>query len=202
MVIIEIIDYIFNFNRKDLKMYTKKYKPNIMKLVDDYQYKYGISFQRTDGSTYKTLRVFAILSFAYLILTSLIYILGSSPLAYDYKHIFQVTLISSIIYTAAFVLMFFKFNLIGLLLNIAATLIKLPIITILFEGYIVNKNIYWRIIIPICLVLLFSAIMCYISTREKVIISRDYKAVLDKLYNQHHTDDMTEEDWSEFIDNY
>ena len=70
------------------------------------------------------------------------------------------------------------------------------------QAFIENKGIYWRILIPLIMVLLFSIIMCYISTREKLAVRRDYKAVMDKLYNKFHTDDMSDEEWQSFIDNY
>ena len=40
------------------------------------------------------------------------------------------------------------------------------------------------------------------STRERYLINRDYKVVMDKLYKQHHTEEMTDDEWEIFIDNY
>ena len=44
--------------------------------------------------------------------------------------------------------------------------------------------------------------MCIISTRERYFIHRDYKVVMEKLYNKHRTAEMSDDEWEEFIDNY
>ena len=99
------------------------YNKNILNAVYDYQYKYGITYPKTDSETYRVLRVLAIISFLYLFFTSVIYTVGSSPVAENYPHMFQVMLITTCIYFIAFVLMLFKLNLIAFILNITASVI-------------------------------------------------------------------------------
>jgi hypothetical protein len=98
--------------------------------------------------------------------------------------------------------MFFKDNLIALVLNIVATIFKtIPLVPMLIMNSGVkdiNPVFYWQHLIPMVLILIVSVSMCVISTREKYLIHRDYKVVLNKLYNKHHTDDTTEEEWEEF----
>lgn len=184
-----------------------KYKKNILALVDEYQYKEAITYPKTSERVYDNLRAFAVLCFLYLFLlsamlfVSLILTAGQS----EYPKIWN-TGIALALHTLAFIIMFFKYNLAGLLLNITATVFKtIPLMSMLvYNGSKVEIQsvFYWQHLIPMILVLITSFCMCVISTREKYLINRDYKVVLGKLYDKYHTDEMTEEEWTKFVDNY
>lgn len=184
-----------------------KYKNNILALVEDYQYKEAITYPKTSERIYDNFKIAAVLVYIYqfifgaLLLIGLIFTAGKSE-----NVSLQNTAISLILYTIAFVLMFFKLNLIGFILNILATIFKtLPLIPMLIynSGTVdINPVFYWQHLIPMILILIISLSMCIISTREKYLIDRDYKVVLGKLYDKYHNDDMTEEEWNEFINNY
>lgn len=184
-----------------------KYKENILALVDEYQYKEAITYPKTKERIYCNFQTAAVIAYIYqfifttLLLLGLIFKAGASE-----KINLQNTAIALILYTAAFVIMFFKYNLIALSVNIIATIFKiLPLIPMqLYNNGIrdINPAFYWQNLFPILLTLFISVCMCVISTREKYLINRDYKVVLNKLYNKYHTDDMTEEEWIEFVDNY
>ena len=184
-----------------------KYNKNILSLVDEYQYKEAITYPKTSERIYGNLKIAAVVFYIYqlifggLLLLGLIFTAGKSE---DVK--LQNTAISLILYTLALILMFFKDNLIALILNIVATIFKtIPLVPMLIMNSGVkdiNPVFYWQHLIPMVLILIVSISMCVISTREKYLIHRDYKVVLNKLYNKHHTDDMTEEEWEEFINNY
>lgn len=179
----------------------------LMKLVEDYQYKKSVCYPKTNERIYCNLKVFYILSFAYLMIFSAILTLGINFVAVNSpKHYLYNTIISMVLYTAAFVLMFFKLNLISLILNIAATFFKVsPLVPMLIlnAGAVDIKHpFYWQHLLPVILVFIASIWMCIISTREKYLISRDTKRVLENLYTEHHTDDMSEEEWEKFMEEY
>lgn len=177
-----------------------------MKLTEEYQYKRGITFARTDGRIYGNLKIAAVVFYVYQMVFSVMLLLGLILVANSLPVHIQNTIISMVLYTAALVLMFFKANLLGLLLNIVATVFKaLPLIPmqILNSGVVdIVPSFYWQHLIPVVLVLIVSVSMCVISTREKYLIRRDYKVVLGKLYAKYHNEDMTEAEWEEFVDNY
>lgn len=184
-----------------------KYNKNILSLVDEYQYKEAITYPKTSERIYANLKIAAVVFYIYqlifggLLLLGLIFTAGKSE---DVK--LQNTAISLILYTLAFVLMFFKLNLVCFVLNIVATIFKtLPLVPMLIMNSgvrDVNPVFYWQHLIPMILILIISLSMCIISTREKYLIDRDYKIVLNKIYNKYHHDEMTEEEWEEFINNY
>ncbi|MBQ0083724.1 MAG: hypothetical protein KBS52_03035 [Clostridiales bacterium] len=179
---------------------------NLLKMVRDYQYKKSICYPKTHERIYCNLRIYYILAFAYLIIVSAILIMGLAFTKASDKSYLINTCIASALYTAAFVLMFFKRDLIGLILNIAATFFKaLPLIpTQILNADVVDIKpaFYWEHLLPVVLLFIGSIWMSIISTRERRLVRRDKKIVLTNLYNEHHTEDMSEEDWENFVNNY
>lgn len=178
---------------------------NILDLVDEYQYNAAICYQKTGGRIYGNLKLAYIIFFAYQTFFAFILMLGLIFMA-DEPLYLQQTVISLVLYIAALVLMCFKLNLISFLINITATVFKAPALIamqIMNAGVVdINPAFYWQHLIPVVLLLFVSGWMCIISTKEKYLINRDYKAVLNKLYNKYHTEDTTEEEWQKFIENY
>ena len=184
-----------------------KYKKNILALVDEYQYNAAVTYPKTNERIYGNFKIAAILAFIYQFVFSGLLLIGLALTAGKSEDVnVQNTAISLILYTLAFVLMFFKLNLVGFVLNIVATIFKtLPLVPMLIMNSGVkdiNPVFYWQHLIPMILILIISFSMCVISTREKYLIDRDYKVVLNKVYNKHRHDEMTEEEWEEFINNY
>lgn len=187
-------------------VYVMKKLQNILNLVDEYQYNAAICYQKTGGRIYGNLKLFYIVFFAYQTFFAFMLLLGLIFIATGEPSFLYYTITSMILYVAAFVLMFFKLNLISFILNIFATVFKAPALIsmqIMNSGVVdINPAFYWQHLIPVVLLLFVSGWMCLISTKEKYLVSRDYKVVLDKLYNKFHTDDTTEEEWQQFIENY
>ncbi len=183
-----------------------KHKQNILKLVDDYQYKRAICYAKTDERIYCNLRVTYIIGFVYQAIFMFLLTYGQVKTHYlDGANMFTASAISFIFFVAAFVLMFFKWDCISLPLNILGTVFLWPIMKeLLFVSgvFYVKGTFYVKHLIPLVLILLPSIWMCIISTRERYLKNRDYKAVMEKLYAQHHTEEMTDEEWEEFINNY
>lgn len=183
-----------------------KLKPNILKLVDAYQYKSAICYSKTKERIYCNLKKFYIVGFIYQAIIMFLLSYGEIKLNYlERTNIFTAAIISFVLFTAAFVLMLFKWDCISLPLNIVGTVFLWPLMKeVLFVSgvFFVKGTFYFKHLIPLVLILIPSLWMCIISTRERYFIHRDYKVVMEKLYNKHRTAEMSDDEWEEFIDNY
>lgn len=183
-----------------------KQQENIMRLVEKYQYKKSICYPKTNERIYCNLRIFYIISYAYLIVFGIILALGIKFVTSSPTYYLVNTVASLVLYTVAFVLMFFKLDLISLLINIIATVLKfspLKDLLILNSGAVdIKPAFYWQHLLPVVLLFIVSIWMTKISATEKYLIKRDTKKVINNLYERFHTDDMTEEEWETFLKNY
>ncbi len=184
-----------------------KYKANILRAVEDYQYRKAVCYPKTSERIYCNLKGFSIFAFIYQIIFSVLVMLGLVFVQTDAPRVLlQNTIISQLLFIAAFILMFFKLNLISLILNLLGGVFKIiPLIPLLIlnAGALdIEPAFYWQHALPLLLILICSVWMCIISTREKHLIRRDYKAVLRKLYDTHYIEGMTDEEWEDFLNNY
>ena len=166
-----------------------KYDSEILKKALDYQYKRGITYQRTDGPMYKSVRVFEIVSFVYLMAFQSILLLALWLVPNDNPaHYLQNTLIAFILFTIAFVLMFFKFNLTALILNCVGIAFKIsPLIPLLIMnvGVVdIQPQFYWQHLFPVILIFIGSVWLTIITLRERYMIRRAYKLILEKEYTK------------------
>ncbi len=183
-----------------------KYKENILNLVKDYQYKRGITYPKTDERAYHNLRVCYIIGFIYQAIFMFLLIYGQATTGYlTGNSIFTAAIISFCFFTAAFILMFFKLDIISLPLNILGTVFLWPIMReVLFLSgvFFIKGTFYVKHLIPLVLIFVPSIWMSVISTRERHFIKRDYKFIMNKLYTKHRTEEMDDSQWEEFINNY
>lgn len=166
-----------------------KYDKDLLKKAFDYQYKRGITYQRTDGTMYKAVRTFQIVSFVYLIAFQLILLLALWLVPNDNPaHYLQNTLISFTLFIAAFVVMFFKLNLTALILNCVGFALKIsPLIPLLIlnSGAVdIQPVFYWQHLIPMIMAFIGSLWLTIITLKERYIIKRDYKIVAEKNYKE------------------
>lgn len=183
-----------------------KYKQNILNLVNDYQYKKGICYPKTNEGKYKNIRVFYIIGFIYQSLFMLLLCLGQAKTGYlTGNSVFSAAIISFGFFIAAFILMFFKLDIISFPLNIIGTVFLWPIMReVLYVSgtFFVKGTFYFKHLFPLILIIIPSLAMAVISTRERHIVKRDYKFIMSKLYNKHHTEDMSDDEWETFINEY
>lgn len=183
-----------------------KFKDNILQLAMDYQYKKGICYAKTNERIYCNLRKFYIVGFIYQAIFMFLLTYGRAKTGYlNGTHVFSSAAISFVFFTAAFVLSFFKLDIISLPLNIVGTVFLWPIMSeVLFISGVfhVKGTFYFKHLIPLVLILIPSIWMCIISTRERHFIKRDYKFIMNRIYTKHHTEDMSDDEWEEFINNY
>lgn len=182
-----------------------KYNPTIIEKVEEYQYKKGITFQKTGGILYNNVKIYSIISFVYLFIFQLILSLALWLVPNDNPNYYlQNTVIAFILYIVSFLLSIFKLNILGFIAALFGSVFKLsPLIPLLIinSGVVDIKPVfYWQHLFPIILVFIGTLWLAFISAKEKLIIRRDYKIVLAKIYNQNRDNISSEEDWSILID--
>lgn len=166
-----------------------KFDKDLLKKTFDYQYRRGISYQRTDGPMYKAVRTFQIVSFVYLMAFQLILLLALWLVPNDNPaHYLQNTLIAFILFAISFVFMFLKLNLVALLINGLGFAFKIsPLIPLLIinSGAVdIKPAFYWQHLFPMVLTLIGGIWLTIIALRERFIIKRDYKIVSEKNYKE------------------
>ncbi len=186
-------------------------KELLKRLVSDYQYRKAVCYPKTNERIYCNLRVCYIIFFVYLTIMNVLTVLGMANARIPSTanaYMFDNLIVGTVLFAVAFILMFFKLNLISFVLNIAAAVFKFPLV---YYGLIYDVNtkmvniqsaFYWQHLIPFALIFIVSLWMCIISTREKYLIRRDTKAVLSEIYDIYHTDSMSEDEWKDFLSNY
>lgn len=166
-----------------------KYKEFVNPIVDEFEYKKGISYVKTDSRVYISTRVVYILSFVYKIFCSLILIAGMSFVKEPLEKSMRVNVISSaVLYMLAFVVMLFKVDFVSAIFNILAVILEMtvaiPGLVIYADAVSIQPSFYWKHLIPMLLVLITCGIMAYISVSAYFKRRRSRKTVLDKLYNE------------------
>ena len=202
-----------------------KKNKNILKRVEQYKYKRGISFADTDSASYKFMRVLATLSFAYLMFFNTMYILGQ---IFNFvtgqgervnKNAFIAITISTAVIIIGYVLNCTRLRLYG-----SFTMILPAITNFIFFRHAFNPNassdgvldttnfilgmpprFYVRHFIPVVLLLIAAIVMIIIDIRARVKNNRLYNHIMESLYVQYRSGDkadMSEEEWQEFINSY
>lgn len=193
-----------------------KRQANILDYVEKYKYKYGISYATKDGKLVKSLTVLSSIVWVYSIFWTALFILSvalniSNGLV-EYSYIAKdfITICSgAVIMVVAAVLLCFKQKFFA---SIAAFLPQLFMIFSFARfcedidglfGYI--AKFYWCHLIPSVLLMLFTALIAVILIRAKIKTDKLYDILLDGLYKQYGKKDgenLTEEQWNEFLSKY
>ncbi len=195
-----------------------KYIKNIADRVTAAQKKAGSFQAKTDGVMYKRVKFIYYLFTIYAFCFSFIYVMfrlnegesffdgyalmDSAQLTY-----FYVSISALAMWIAAYVLSVLKFDVTAFALTL------LPGIAVLIcmykdmrstadFSYGLNAN-YWPYhFIPIVCACLFIGWAAFIHVRERLKFRRDYINMINRIYEQFHTDDIKEQEWESFLENY
>ncbi len=188
-----------------------KKEQSVLEHVYEYQYRHAVTYEKTSGRIYCGLRIFYILSFVYAIIFGGLLIAGMALYRIPAEiNILRYSYFAIVLFCAAFILMFFKLDSVAFLLNLTGavfyTLSLWPSQVYDYETLVFNiqPSFWWRHFIPTVLILFISGWMALISTKEKYLINRDYKAVINGIYKHYNTDvsAVSSEEWALFIKNY
>ena len=116
-------------------------------------------------------------------------------------------LISTIILILGFFLLLKKLYLSGGILNILSAIMgTAQYYTLLLNDIQLNGGIthffFWRHFAPAVILIVTCISLCYIGIKSKVLLNRDYKKMLERLYikNKEKLADTSDEGWQELLE--
>ena len=193
---------------------------NILQRVRQIEEKAGIKYAKTDGKLYKSLKVVYVIAFIYSMVMNVLYLLGNL-LIYSGKESFaniKNTLITVTVATVGLIaaLVFAKFkkqiwaNITAVVLNLFSGVFLILTFAHLLEddlGFLGYKfSFYWRHSVPLLLIIILSIWICIIALREILKTQKQYKKVVENLYEKYNVssenEQLSEEEWDEFLKNY
>lgn len=206
-------------------MFTYILRRNAMKMYDSVlarvravEEKNGISYAKTGGALYKTLRVIYSIIFFYSVAVNLLFIAGMFMVRYGTDNFKSVKnlLISVCICTgvmlAGYVLSFFKFKLIAGIISVLPEILLIPLFgnamrdTLGLFGF--KYSFYWRHSVPLVLLIILMIWTTVIALRARIKTEKQYKKVTENLYNLYNvtaggeSDGITDEQWESFLQAY
>lgn len=200
-----------------------KYIVNISARVVAADNRAAIIYAKTDGLLYKWLKGLFFFAISVSIIMSLLYIGGRASHLYEIKKLGLDVLssadinsvkssiltvgICTLVWIIAALLVRFKLEVTSAVITLAsgivscASLINASQNTAQFNTGI-NENFWFRHFIPLFIAFFFLVWMVIIKVRQKYLFHRSYTNMVGRIYLQFHTDDLNEEQWNEFLENY
>lgn len=189
----------------------KKYD-GVMQRVRIIEEKYGIKYAKADGKAYNTFKVIYIIAAVWSLIMNLLFTLGMLFTYGGTDKMSEVStpLITVGICTAAiiigFVLSHFKLYLpagiLSLLGCVFTVLVYMPLQRDSLGLFGFVYSFYWRHLGPNVIMAFCMIVMTVIAVRARVKTDRQYKKVTENLFAQYKTQDITDEQWDEFLKNY
>ncbi len=193
-----------------------KYQNNVLKRVRQIEEKNGINYAKTDGTLYNTLKVIFVIFLAYTLAMNTLFVLGNI-LLYSSNGNSQIK-IDSII-TVVTATLFLILNLIIMRFkdyvwsNLATGIINLICPTVLFLTFAnlmkdvmglwgFRDSFYWRHAIPLVFMAVFGVWSAIIALRANLKTGKQYKKVVENIYNQFENENHAQEQWDEYLKNY
>ena len=181
-----------------------KYTPEDLKLIYHYEEKRGIRYAKAGGKLYNRLLFFGLLSWIWLMLTSVFYILGrylqissgidkSDDVFVSVLTVFSVMLLSIIAYALKQRIIAFAVNIAGAVIT-CITFIGISkvgdsisyaasTITEYDRGYFgLKKMFFWRHGIPAIFVAVTFAWLIIITIKERSVIKKEYELISKNNY--------------------
>lgn len=189
-----------------------KKNQSIINRVEQYEFKRGISYIKSNGKFFVTLKIFLSIFFAWAITMNLLTVLSwSIRINTDsFKYIsdaFYTMVIFTAISILGFILCFTKFKTIGLFTSICSSIFTIIVYAPLLEdatqtfGY--KTIFYTRHLIPHAMIVCMALIMIFVILVEFYKFSATYKKIEKNLYeefiNKKETEALTLT-WDEYLE--
>ena len=195
-------------------IFLKKYD-SIMKRVRFLEEKRGISYARVGGKLFRGVTVVASIAWIYTFLMNLMFILSMSLALSigqaDFSFVgnaFVTICVGCILMVLGAVLFFVRFKIIGSIV----CFVPLTFMVLSFANHMEDSlgflgfklSFYWRHAAPALILAIMLIWLFAIALRERVKTEKMYKNIVENLYNTYHKgdDEITEEQWEEFLQNY
>ena len=176
--------------------------------------KHGITYAKTDGRLYKALRVSYTLLFIYTMGINLLFICGMllTRLGTDnFKGILNslITVIAcTVLIIAGFCLSFTRFKLAAGLLSVLPEIMLIVVFGAIMKDSLgvmgFKVSYFWRHFAPLLILVILMAVTTVIAVRARIKTEKQYKKVLDNLYELYslNSDDISDEQWEAFLEEY
>ena len=194
-----------------------KMHKGVLEKVRMVERKNNIIYADEYGSFYRISKILFIVSFIYVILMKLFYF-ASYILFPEQELAFSTPAIGTVLIIAGFVLVLIKnsvTNIAGTLMTAASSVMLMVHFSQFFSegrinsatGEVVNGlNFYWKHVIPLAAMTLFALFMTAILVRAHYKTRKQYNRILKNVYDTYKKtvgkDDISEEEWQEFIESY
>ncbi len=200
-----------------------KYIKNIVDRVESAEKRAAVIYAKTDGKLYKWLKILYVVSACFTALMGFFYCISryfkiSELMNLDIKieslteinavkQSIITVLICSAFWLICAVIIKWKQEIVSLLLLLSsgtvacATLINASKNTAEFNAGI-NTAFWWRHFVPLLLSLFFIVWMLCIKFRQQYRLKIAYNNMVNRIYETYRRDDISEEEWEEFLINY
>ena len=190
-----------------------KRNPSIVSRVEQYEYKRGINYLKTDGNLFMALKILLVIFFIWAMATNLLSVLSwGMRIGHDsFKSVandFYTLLFCSILTIVGFVLAFTKIKIVGTIVSIFTSVFTVISFSHLLEdgtGILGYKTIYFtRHFIPHAMIVIISILMIVVIVTEFIKFNASYKKIEKNLYddfiktNPIETSDIA---WEEYLNN-
>ena len=191
-----------------------KMQESVLRLVRMVEEKHGITYAKTDGRLYKALRVSYTLLFIYTMGINLLFICGMllTRLGTDnFKGILNslITVIAcTVLIIAGFCLSFTRFKLAAGLLSVLPEIMLIVVFGAIMKDSLgvmgFKVSYFWRHFAPLLILVILMAVTTVIAVRARIKTEKQYKKVLDNLYELYslNSDDISDEQWEAFLEEY
>lgn len=193
-----------------MKMYD-----GVLARAREMEQKRGIKYARTNGKLYKTLKVLYSIIGIWTFFMNLFFVLGfllmysnTDSMSKALNPVITVS-VCTLGLIAGYVLNCVKLHIPSVILNILSSSFLIAVFAGLLQdtfglwGY--KVSFYWRHLVPILFIVIFSVFLTVIALREKYKTQKLYKKVTENLfdtYNISNDENISEEQWEEFLQNY
>ncbi len=191
-----------------------KMQESVLRRVRMVEEKHGITYAKTDGRLYKALKVSYTLLFIYTMGINLLFICGMllTRLGTDnFKGILNsliTVIVCTVFIIAGFCLSFTRFKLAAGLLSVLPEIMLIVVFGAIMKDSLgvmgFKVSYFWRHFAPLLILVILMAVTTVIAVRARFKTEKQYKKVLDNLYELYslNSDDISDEQWEAFLEEY
>lgn len=191
-----------------------KMQESVLRRVRMVEEKHGITYAKTDGRLYKALRVSYTLLFIYTMGINLLFICGMllTRLGTDnFKGILNsliTVIVCTVFIITGFCLSFTRFKLAAGLLSVLPEIMLIVVFGAIMKDSLgvmgFKVSYFWRHFAPLLILVILMAVTTVIAVRARFKTEKQYKKVLDNLYELYslNSDDISDEQWEAFLEEY
>ncbi len=200
-----------------------KYISNISDRVRFAENRAAVIYAKTDGKLYKWLKILYVLSMLLSVIMSLLYVGARASRLYEIKKLALDILsteniekvktsiitvgICAAVWIIAVIIVKFKAEILSALLTISAGTVSCAFLINASQGTAqfnegINDNFWYRHFIPFILAVFFIIWMVIIKLRAELKFRRAYLNMVNRIYEQYHNEDLSEDQWESFLKTY